>query len=833
MTRLEINTRIEAMRRIIDNPSTPQNIKDNAQSKLDELMDMIPSDESGSTEPTPEPKERKPRAKKQEAESDSGVLNAMLSTLRTMMLSNEGSGVDSSEVRKIIEDFLVRRKISLNELDKSVLDEIKKNQTVVLTLPNYDLQIVMDKSTTNIPNIFSILDDVLAGNNVYLIGEAGGGKAQPLSAKILTPKGWITFADVKEGDDVIGQDGKVYKVDGVFDRGVKDVYQVVTSDGGVTECCDEHLWEIQTRLDRNKKRGGRVVPLSDFKDNLSVRGASNVYIPVAQGINFEAKSHVIDPYILGVILGDGNITTNAIKITNPDEGVFNEVKKLLPENINVSIHNTQDKTFTYALTQNGNGNEFVSELRKLDLLYKKSIDKHIPKEYLFDSYENRVSLLQGLCDTDGFSDNSHFEFSTSSEKLSIDFAELVRSLGGVCKTTSRMGKYKTKEGKTKETHISFRLSCVFPDGLNPFRASAKTYIHNQKYKVKKQIVEVKYKGKEEVRCISVTNPRHLYITDDYIVTHNTYTAEKVAEILNRDFMVLNCSQYTSPVEIIGGQTIDGYKDGKLVISWRDGKLLILDEMPKLDPNTAGLLNDALAKSSKTRANAYINSANPSEPPIPRSQTFAVIGTGNVYPNKPNPAGYVGNNQQDLSLLDRFSGSVYFVDYSEAIDQDACRYQFLYDMLVGNYHEWVIAKREGRPTPKPRGLRTVVEATNMKNLALVSYRTITAFRVAFEIELVRAIARSKGEDVTSEGKTVLKAYESYLVAFPDASKETLIRDSGYTLEEVNRLAKDTVNAIINGGEQGFMNSLTRDVRANAAPIYEESLNFLIAEKFITK
>jgi hypothetical protein len=489
MTRLEINTRIEAMRRIIDNPSTPQNIKDNAQSKLDELMAMTPTDEAGSTEPTPEPKERKPRAKKQEAESDSGVLDAMLSTLRTMMLSNEGSGVDSSEVRKIIEDFLVRRKISLNELDKSVLDEIKKNQTVVLTLPNYDLQIVMDKSTTNIPNIFSILDDVLAGNNVYLIGEAGGGK--------------------------------------------------------------------------------------------------------------------------------------------------------------------------------------------------------------------------------------------------------------------------------------------------------------------------------------------------------TYTAEKVAEILNRDFMVLNCSQYTSPVEIIGGQTIDGYKDGKLVISWRDGKLLILDEMPKLDPNTAGLLNDALAKSSKTRANAYINSANPSEPPIPRSQTFAVIGTGNVYPNKPNPAGYVGNNQQDLSLLDRFSGSVYFVDYSEAIDQDACRYQFLYDMLVGNYHEWVMAKREGRPTPRPRGLRTVVEATNMKNLALVSYRTITAFRVAFEIELVRAIARSKGEDVTSEGKTVLKAYESYLVAFPDASKETLIRDSGYTLEEVNRLAKDTVNAIINGGEQGFMNSLTRDVRANAAPIYEESLNFLIAEKFITK
>ena len=488
MTQIEINEKIEAMRRIIANPSTPQSIKDNAQSKIDELTATTPSDEA--PKPTRKPRASKtPKVEATPTSDGENVVDAMLATLRTMMLSMQGSGVDSAEVRKLIEEYLIKRKVGLDELDRAVLDEIKKNQTVVMTLPNYDLQITMDKGTTNIPNIFAIIDDVLAGNNVYLIGEAGGGK--------------------------------------------------------------------------------------------------------------------------------------------------------------------------------------------------------------------------------------------------------------------------------------------------------------------------------------------------------TYTAEKVAEILNRDFLVLNCSQYTSPVEILGGQTIEGYKDGKLVIAWRDGKMLIMDEMPKLDPNTAGLFNDALAKSSKTREKAFINSVNPTEPPIPRNNNFAVVATGNVYPNKPNPAGYVGNNQQDLSLLDRFSGSVYFVDFSDYIDQESCRYQFLYDMLVGNYHEYVQAIREGRTPPSPTGLRTVIEANNMKAMALVSYRTIMAFRVAFEIELVRAIARSKGEQVTDRGKTVQKTFESYLVAFPQASQETLLRITGLSIPRVAELAKNTIEQIINGGEDGFKNSLTPNLREYASKVYDQSLTFMIAEKFITE
>ena len=156
------------------------------------------------------------------------------------------------------------------------------------------------------------------------------------------------------------------------------------------------------------------------------------------------------------------------------------------------------------------------------------------------------------------------------------------------------------------------------------------------------------------------------------------------------------------------------------------------------------------------------------------------------------------------------------------------------MLVGNYHEYIKAKRDGRPLPTPRGLRTIIEANNMKNMALVSYRTIIAFRVGFEIELVRAIAKKQGDsDVTDKGKTVLSTFESYLVAFGDDAKQTLIRESGYTYDKVAEVTKNAINLIVNGGESGFVDSLTPMVKETASKIYSESTNWLIADKYIVK
>lgn len=341
-------------------------------------------------------------------------------------------------------------------------------------------------------------------------------------------------------------------------------------------------------------------------------------------------------------------------------------------------------------------------------------------------------------------------------------------------------------------------------------------------------------------------PNFFEIIDDVLAGNNvyligeagggkTFIAETIAQTLQREYVTLNCSQYTSPLEILGGQSIEGFKQGKLIDCWKNGKVLIMDEMPKLDANTAGLFNDALAKSSKTRESekAKINSANPEEPPIPRNDLFAVIATGNIYPNQPPAAQYRGNNQQDLSLLDRFSGSVYFTEFNRNTDEDTTRFKFLYDFLVGNYYEYMELKLSGSSSlPEPKGLRTVIESLNAKNLALVSYRTNISFRVGFEYQLVREIARSQGKNVQDVGKTLLGTFKSYMVAFTRGSDiyNNIIRTTKYTDQYIMNIANDAIKEIMSG-EEGFKNSLNPSLRETAAPILGRYKDFFVAESVV--
>lgn len=347
----------------------------------------------------------------------------------------------------------------------------------------------------------------------------------------------------------------------------------------------------------------------------------------------------------------------------------------------------------------------------------------------------------------------------------------------------------------------------------------------------------------EINKATALIPNFFDIIDDVLAGNNvyligeagggkTYTAEQVVKTLKRDYVTLNCSQYTSPLEILGGQSVDGFKQGKLIDCWKKGKVLIMDEMPKLDPNTAGLFNDALAKSSKTRpaADAKINSANPDEAPVERAKDFAIIATGNIYPNQPPPPQYRGNNQQDLSLLDRFSGSVYYTEFDKNTDQETTRFEFLYEFLVGNYYEYIEAKKNKIALPVPRGLRTIIDANNFKNLSLVSYRTNISFRVAFEFELVRAIAKKNGQNVVDGGKTLLKTFKSYMVAFRETTDafDLIINTTGYTDLYIQNLIDDEISKIISSGT-GFLDSLNPLVKESAAKIYGRYEDFYVGQQ----
>jgi hypothetical protein len=148
---------------------------------------------------------------------------------------------------------------------------------------------------------------------------------------------------------------------------------------------------------------------------------------------------------------------------------------------------------------------------------------------LFSTVENRIAILQGLMDTDGTVDSrkgTNVSFSTSSLQLSKDVKSLVQSLGGIVKTTIKKPFYYTSEKVKKFGKKSYILSLSLPNSIKPFRLNRKEMlvVEKSRYTPKRYIVDVSLVGKKEAQCISVEHKDHLYITDDYIVTHNTYTA---------------------------------------------------------------------------------------------------------------------------------------------------------------------------------------------------------------------------------------------------------------------------------------------------------------------
>jgi hypothetical protein len=374
------------------------------------------------------------------------------------------------------------------------------------------------------------------------------GKAQPLYSKILTPNGWTRMGDINVGDYVIGRDGKSTKVTGVFPQGKRPIYTVKFNDNTQTLCDAEHLWAVNTINQRNRKtkKAGKIVylePDNTFKvmKTIDMINSTKVWsgkrlnykIPTVLPVEFNKKDLTINPYLLGVILGDGCVTTNnQPHFVTKDYDIISEVSKIY-NNISIT-EQTRDieKDINGELVLVKRSLTKVSllgikeSLIKLNLYGTNSSTKFIPKDYLYSSVCDRVSLLQGLVDTDGYIDAHRVEISTVSKQLSEDIKELILSLGGKVSISEKNGKYDNTECK-----LYYRISFSFSDnGIIPSRLYRKSskFKPRTKYSDNKFIKSIEYFGEEEAQCIMVENPEHLYVTDDYIVTHNTTMMTKIA-----------------------------------------------------------------------------------------------------------------------------------------------------------------------------------------------------------------------------------------------------------------------------------------------------------------
>lgn len=393
---------------------------------------------------------------------------------------------------------------------------------------------------------------------------------QPLDAKILTPSGWTTMGEVKPGDRVISRDGKSTGVLSIHPQGEKEIYRITFSDGSSTKCCEDHLWYTSNEREREKHTGS-VKSLKEIISTLKVRKGvkRNHSIPMVEPVEFDEQSVEIDPYLLGILLGDGSLSIKThVSFTTADPFIAEEAGKNIPENLSIK---NKTGTITYAITRkevnSKNTNGLITSLKKLNLMGKKSYEKFVPKEYLFNSKDIRLAVLQGLMDSDGTvgKGGTTISFSSTSQQLAKDVQFLVQSFGGKA-TIQNKQTYFTYKGIKKAGLPSFVVQVSVRPEIQTFLLPRKLEIvvPRTKYVPARYIESVELVGKFEAQCILVENPEHLYVTDDFIVTHNTME-EKMSPWLGPIYDNLECILNTKdPVKKGKSKTLDYYFDTGII-----------------------------------------------------------------------------------------------------------------------------------------------------------------------------------------------------------------------------------------------------------------------------
>lgn len=354
----------------------------------------------------------------------------------------------------------------------------------------------------------------LISNERGVIGdEMGLGKAQPLNSLIVTPKGFKEMRDIKVSDEVYHPNGNVQKVLGVYPQGKEDVYRITFNDGSTAESSIDHLWTIQTRTDRSKGKWRtltleKVIELQN-KNHKDYR----IYTPVNKPILYPQQSFEVHPYLMGYLLSKGYLgRTDFLELEINSKNQLDIIQELVNEDV---IFYSEEYENRFVLVEEGGF--LYDELVDYELIERKKNEMFIPREYLIASYQQRVELLQGLLDGGGVATkNKVAEFNTTSETLINNIVELIQSLGGRAKPFVT---------ETKHSKL-YRLTITVPNEIPVFRVYDKAMNHDykRKYPITQSIESIEYIGVKETQCIEVESKDGLYLTDNYITTHNTMSA---------------------------------------------------------------------------------------------------------------------------------------------------------------------------------------------------------------------------------------------------------------------------------------------------------------------
>lgn len=358
-------------------------------------------------------------------------------------------------------------------------------------------------------------------NNLHYLGiqPRQTGKEQPLNSKIITPDGYIYMRDIKVNDIVIAADGTPTKVVGVYPQGVKASYRVTFEDGRFTDCGIEHLWKIY------KNDEYSIINTKDLINKLDT--TKNISIPLRicnEGMNIPV---LLDPYLVGSLLATENSRYKTLSLPITQDFVLKEFKDNLPEGIDIiSIKNDIYNFINLSKEMNLPVCKQHRNKKTCDLILSVSHIKKIPEDYLHLSLSQTYDLLRGLFDLDGILDKKDetypIYFNTPSYKLASQVQELVWKIGGICKL--RQHNSDTVYRDTHGTKRTYELKILIQNPNTLFRHKYIKNIVKRPKDLTLRIKSISRIGSAEMQCIEVDHQDHLYVVDDYLVTHNTIGA---------------------------------------------------------------------------------------------------------------------------------------------------------------------------------------------------------------------------------------------------------------------------------------------------------------------
>ena len=378
----------------------------------------------------------------------------------------------------------------------------------------------------------------------------GAGKCQPLYSKVLTPNGWTTMGGIKVGDRVLTPTGKSVEVLNVYDPGVKDVYEIEFSDGRTARSCLDHVWRVYN-IGWNKSKTGpwRNITTAELIELKSkTKRSIGIQLPTFEHDTNDVELP-IDPWLFGFLLGDGSFG-NDLGFTTADQELVEKVRSKLHPDYDIKqvsqydyriqfkdsdVKNQNHSANIVSKDRDANGrilpgqtsssHMYVKLLQDFGLANKLSHEKFIPDVFFTGSLNQRLELIRGLADSDGTIDKSSVYFCSTSKRLAEDFQRLIRSVGGIARLsvkTDKTYKYNDEIRKCKDAYyVATKYHTPWDLVSLTRKKDATGYSYQYGPTLKLNVKSIKKVSTEPVRCIYIDDPDHLYITDDYVVTHNT------------------------------------------------------------------------------------------------------------------------------------------------------------------------------------------------------------------------------------------------------------------------------------------------------------------------